>query len=129
MVALAWLALFARHRYAYPYSAWHQWTGIALGGYCLLAIGMIWVYLPMHPVGTAFLIGLLTLVVLNKHFYLFLAGERGRLFALAAIPFHLLYFFFSAMAFLLALIRYRLGMIEKPGIMQPEAPKAKVTAP
>lgn len=129
MVALAWLALFARHRYAFPYSVWHRWTGIVIGAYCLLAIGVVWIYLPMHPLGTAFLIILLTLIVLNKHFYLFLAGERGRLFALAAIPFHILYFFFSATAFLLALVRHRLGMIEKPGAMRQEAPKAKITIP
>ncbi|HTA46701.1 MAG TPA: glycosyltransferase family 2 protein [Bryobacteraceae bacterium] len=129
MVALAWLALFARHRYAYPYSVWHRWTGTVIGIYCLMAIGMIWIYLPMHPLGTAFLIVLLTLIMLNKHFYLFLAGERGKMFALAAIPFHLLYFLFSAAAFMLALIRHRLGMIEKPTAIRPEASKAKVTTP
>jgi glycosyltransferase involved in cell wall biosynthesis len=127
MVGLAWLALFARHTYAYPYSVWHRWTGIVIGGYCLLVIGFVWVYLPMHPVGTVFLIVLLTLVVLNKHFYLFLAGERGRLFALAAIPFHLLYFFSSGLAFLLALIRLRLGLIDRSPVLKPEdAKKAAV---
>lgn len=128
MVVLAWLALFARHRYAYPYSVWHRWTGTVVGAYCLLAIGVVWIYLPMHPLGTAFLIALLTLVVLNKHFYLFLAGERGKLFALAAIPFHILYFFFSAMAFMLALVKQRLGMIEKPEVTPAPPPKVSAQA-
>lgn len=110
MVLLAWIALFARHRYAYPYSAWHRRTGVIVGCYCLAVIGFVWLYLPMHPLGTAFLIVLLTLVLLNKQFYLFLAGERGKLFALAAIPFHLLYFLSSGVAFILAWARVRLGV-------------------
>jgi hypothetical protein len=85
--------------------------------------------LPVHKPGTAFLIVLLTLIVLNKHFYLFLAGERGKMFALAAIPFHLLYFLFSAAAFMLALVRHRLGMIDKRSAIHAEAPKAKATTP
>ena len=48
-------------------------------------------------------------MALNKQFYLFPGGHpNGRLFALAAIPFHLLYFVSSGLAFLLALVRYRL---------------------
>jgi len=54
---------------------------------------------------------LLALVLLNNHFYLFLAGQRGKMFALAAIPFHLLYFISSGVAFALAMVRHRLGMV------------------
>jgi hypothetical protein len=81
----------------------------------------------MHPLGTAFLVILLTLLVLNKQFYIFLAGERGKLFSLAAIPFHLLYFFSSGLAYMLAFIRYRLGRLDEPAKQPPEV-KAKVTA-
>ncbi len=49
---------------------------------------------------------LLTLVALNDQFYVFLASTRGTLFALAALPFHLLYFVYSGVAFMVALIRH-----------------------
>jgi glycosyltransferase involved in cell wall biosynthesis len=125
MVLMAWVALFARHRYAYPYTAWHRRTGIVVGAYCLLVIAFVWVYLPMHPLGTVFLVILLTLVALNKQFYLFLAGARGKMFALAAIPFHLLYFISSGVAFMLAMIRYRLGMVNHPPSISTGRPKAR----
>jgi hypothetical protein len=127
MILLAWIALFSRHRYADPYSFLSRWSGIVIGGYCLLLIGFVWIYLPMHKLGTVFLIVLLTLVVLNKQFYLFLAGERGRLFALAAIPFHLLYFVSSGLAFMLALVRYWLGRVNK-SVEVPADKPAKVKA-
>src|ERR1017187_2123796 len=114
MILLAWIALFSRHRYAYQYSAWSKWTGIVIGGYCLLLMGFVWVLLPMHKLGTVFLVVLLTLIVLNKQFYLFLAGERGRLFALAAIPFHLLYFLSSGLAYMLAWVRYWFERLQNP---------------
>ena len=128
MMLLAFIGLFARHRYAYPYSVWQRWTGVIVGGYCVLLIGFTWFYLPMHPLGTTFLIILLTLLVLNKQFYIFLAGERGKLFSLAAIPFHLLYFFSSGLAFLLTLVRHRLGRLEKSVVQPSPEVKAKVAA-
>jgi hypothetical protein len=54
---------------------------------------------------------LLGLLVANQQFYLFLAAKRGKLFALAAIPFHLLYFFSSGVAFLIVLVRFRAGKL------------------
>jgi glycosyltransferase involved in cell wall biosynthesis len=114
MLLLAWMALFTRHRYALPLSVWHRRTGVLIGGYCILLIAFVWLYFPHHKPGTVWLVALLTLVTLNKQFYLFLAGQRGRLFALAAIPFHLLYFTSSGLAFLLALVRYRLEKLHRP---------------
>jgi hypothetical protein len=127
MLLLAWIALFTRHRYALPFGKWHQRTGVLVGGYCLLVIGFIWFYFPHHKPGTVWLVVLLTLVALNKQFYLFLAGQRGRLFALAAIPFHLLYFVSSGLAFLLALVRYRLEKLHD-GSKEVSKGKAKEAA-
>jgi hypothetical protein len=45
--------------------------------------------------------------VLNMQFYMFLAGRWGKLFALSAIPFHLLYFASSGLAFSIAFVRYQ----------------------
>jgi GT2 family glycosyltransferase len=114
MVLASWIALFARYRYLEPLSVWHRRTGIVVGGYCLLLIGFVWFYLPPRPVGYAFLTGMAFLVALNHRFYFFLAGQKGRLFALTAIPFHLLYFVSSGLAFMLTLIRFRLRKLENP---------------
>jgi hypothetical protein len=93
-----------------------------IGAYCLLVIAFVWIYLPAHKLGTGFLVVLLTLVWLNKQFYLFLAGHRGKMFALAAIPFHILYFISSGLAFALAMVRYRLGLSKhRPSIGTPAA--------
>jgi hypothetical protein len=114
MVLLSWTALFIRHRYSRPLSTWNKITGVVIGGYCLLLIAFVWLYLPPHPVGYAFITGMALLLALNYQFYLFLAGQKGRLFALTAIPFHLLYFVSSGLAFMLTLVRHRLGKLEAP---------------
>ena len=135
LVLVAALAVFTRHRYAYSREKWRRWTGMLVGGYCLLVIAWMAVYLPRNPLKFAFFLILMTLVVLNKQFYLFLAGERGRLFALAAIPFHLLYFVYCGVAFMVALIRYSLGKLRRPtagvrGVTPPaKEAKAKAIAP
>jgi len=131
----AWLALFARHRYAYSVEKRRRWTGILVGGYCLLVIVGFTFYLPWHRLRFAFLALLLTLVLINNQFYVFLAEARGKLFAMAAIPFHLLYFVYSGVAFLVALIRHSLGLLRPstvPGAKVPpaaEGAKSKATAP
>ena len=113
MVLIACIALLARRRYAYSSEVWRRRTGVLVGGYCLLVAGLVWVYFPWTPVGSVFLLLLLTLLLLNMRFYLFLAGNRGKLFALAAIPFHLLYFTSSGLAFIFAAIRHGLGKLGK----------------
>ena len=112
LVLLSWTALFLRHRYTTHLSTWNKITGILAGGYCLLLITFVWFYLPPQPVGYAFITGMALLLALNHRFYFFLAGQKGRLFALTAIPFHLLYFVSSGLAFMLTLVRYRLGKLE-----------------
>ena len=49
---------------------------------------------------------LLSVVALNFQFYFFLARRRGVLFALAAIPLHLLYHFYNGLSFGIALLRW-----------------------
>ena len=124
MILLAWIALFARHRYTYPYSSWARWTGVVVGGYCLLLIGFVWFY-PVHKIGSVFLIVLLVLIALNKQFYTFLAGTKGKLFALAAIPFHLLYFVSSGLAFMLAFGRYKFEKLQGSPPLKTDKAKTK----
>jgi glycosyltransferase involved in cell wall biosynthesis len=125
IVLAAWLAMFMRHRYAYSSEVWHRRTGALVAAYLLLVIASVWYYLPWHPMALLFLLVLLTLLILNKQFYMFLAADRGKLFALAAIPFHLLYFAASGLAFMVAVIR--LGLIRPfrlPQIARRAVPKA-----
>jgi glycosyltransferase involved in cell wall biosynthesis len=110
-VLVAWLGLFARHRYACSSKVWRKRTAILVGGYFVLATGFVWVYLPFHPREYLFVLFLVTLVALNKQFYMFLAAGRGKLFAVAAIPFHLLYFASSGLAFTVAVIRHGFGRL------------------
>ena len=51
-------------------------------------------------------VALIALVVLNNQFYLFLAAKRGRGFAVAAIPFHLLFHFYNGISFGAGLLRF-----------------------
>lgn len=46
------------------------------------------------------------LAALNRHFYVFLAEKRGRLFMVRAVPLHWLYFLYSGAAFVLATMSY-----------------------
>ena len=123
MVLIAFLALFTRHRYACSRENWRKRTGIMVGGYCLMAAGLVWIYFPWAPIGCVFLLLMLTLLLLNVQFYVFLAGNRGKLFALSAIPFHLFYFASSGAAFAIALMRHGFGKL-----LPPQAPPVQVKA-
>ena len=73
---------------------------------------------------------LLALIVLNQQFYVLLAAERGKFFALAAIPFHFLYFLSSGIAYLFGLIKFKFERIfgapkgPKESLKEGTAPKA-----
>jgi hypothetical protein len=114
MVLIACLALFVRHRYASSRGAWQGRTRVIIGVYCILVALMVWIYFPWAPMGCAFLVLMLTLLVLNKQFYVFLVGNRGKRFALSAVPFHLLYFASSGLAFSIALARHYLKKLQRP---------------
>ena len=126
LMIVAWLALFLRHRYAYAQEARRRWTGAVAGGFCLLVIAFAWTYMPIHPTAAAFSCLLLVLLYLNKGFYLFLAARRGKLFALAAIPFHILYYLYSGLAFMVAVGRHVLRIAR--GSAPPEPAKSRAAA-
>jgi GT2 family glycosyltransferase len=111
MVVISALGLVARHRYAYSPKTWRRSIGLWVGGYSLVAAGLVWIYFPWKPIAALLLLALLGLVAANQQFYLFLAAERGKFFALAAIPFHLLYFFSSGVAFSIELVRFQAGRL------------------
>jgi len=51
---------------------------------------------------------------LNNRFYLFLAQKRGRLFAVAAFPFHLLYHFYNGVSFVLGTCLWTVRRLAPP---------------
>jgi glycosyltransferase involved in cell wall biosynthesis len=104
-VLLAYLMLFVRHRYSLTLRR-KQITGLVCGVYLMFVILFVVVYLPHHPLFFGFFLVLSVVILLNSQFYVFLAGRTGRLLALAAIPFHLLFHFYNGMSFLIGGARY-----------------------
>jgi glycosyltransferase involved in cell wall biosynthesis len=105
-VVLGCALLILRDRYAYSAYRWRRFTGVLLGLYMAFSVVFIAGYLPRSPLVLAFFLILAALVALNLNFYLFLTAKRGRLFALAAIPFHLLYHFYNGISFLVGMGRH-----------------------
>jgi hypothetical protein len=132
LLAVAAFALFLRHRYAYSTEKRRKWTGVWVGGYSLLAALLVWIYFPWRPMVFLLFLLLLALIALNQQFYLFLAAERGKLFAIAAIPFHLLYFLSSGVAFLIEFTRFQVlrifGFSRRRGGVPMKKPASKDAA-
>jgi glycosyltransferase involved in cell wall biosynthesis len=105
--AIPWTLLMLRERHI-PNDLnvqWNQRISVALA---YMAMPMVLVYWP----ATA---GLLAVVLgLNQRFYRFLARRRGVVFAVRAVPLHLLYFIYSGAAFLAA-CGMAVGSPRKPG--------------
>jgi hypothetical protein len=120
-VLLAYLLMFLRHRYSYSVLWKRRVTEVVCGAYLLGTIGFALTFLPRQPLVIAFLVILCTLILLNSQFYLFLAAKRGRLFALAAVPFHLLFHFYNGLSFLIGLSRFYwrtwLASDKKPAVL------------
>jgi hypothetical protein len=78
-----------------------------MGGYSLVAAALVWIYFPWKPMALLLFLLFLGLIIANQQFYLFLATERGKFFALAAIPFHVLYFFSCGVAFIIEFVKFK----------------------
>jgi glycosyltransferase involved in cell wall biosynthesis len=102
-----------RHRYSMDSS--RRWLQTLLGTvWVILAAAVVAVYLPHHPFVLVLAVLVLAIVILNNQFYVFLAGKRGSLFALAAIPFHLLYHFYNGISFAVGTARRILTSLRRP---------------
>lgn len=102
---LGYLLLLVRHRYQYRFPQW-----LYLPVFAAVSIGALALfrkfYVPYHYFVFSVIVLAFTVVLLNTQFYLFLSEKRGRLFALAAIPFHLLYHFYNGVSFIAGTVRY-----------------------
>jgi len=79
---------------------------MVLAVYILGAIAYFLHHLPRHPLIFSFFLVAAAIVVINNQFYMFLAVKQGRLFALAALPFHLLYHLYNGISFVAGLAHY-----------------------
>lgn len=114
-VLLAYVLLFLRHRYSFNQRR-KEITGLVCGVYLLFVGLFVVVYLPHHPMVFCFFLMLSIVVLLNSQFYVFLAGRTGRLLALAAIPFHLLFHFYNGVSFLIGGGRYLFRRVFSPEV-------------
>ena len=128
-VLLAYMLLFLRHRYAYSNPRRRRMTGLFCGIYLVSVILFVLTYLPHHPLVFCFFLVLSIVILLNTQFYVFLAGRTGRLQALAAIPFHLLFHFYNGLSFALGLARYTFRRAFSPEKKELARQKQSMEAP
>ncbi|MEP7367854.1 MAG: glycosyltransferase family 2 protein [Acidobacteriota bacterium] len=98
--------LFMRHRYEIPAAQRSWFSRLIFGVYTVAAILCCIAYAPRHPVVLILFVLLAIVILLNNQFYLFLAEKKGRSFAIAAVPFHLLYHFYNGVSFCVGLSRH-----------------------
>jgi glycosyltransferase involved in cell wall biosynthesis len=105
-VLLGYVLLFLRGRFFNENKQRHYATGLVYVVYLLFAILFTLTFLPRRPLVFAVYAVLLVLLTINREFYLFFGKRRGRITALAVIPFHLLYHFYNGISFIVGSIRY-----------------------
>lgn len=103
---LSYGLLLMHHRYEFGGARRRRYTRIALGALFATAVFLTVFYMPSHVLIYSAMMVVLAMVALNTQFYLFLAARKHKLFAVAAIPFHLLYHLYSGFSFLAGLVRY-----------------------
>jgi glycosyltransferase involved in cell wall biosynthesis len=119
-IVLGYLALFLRHRYSTPQSRYGRVASFVFMAYAAVTTLFIVTYLPGHFLTLALALVFIALLILNNEFYIFLAAKRGKPFAVAAIPFHLLYHFYNGISFSVGLLRHswRSFISRKPATMK-----------
>jgi hypothetical protein len=104
---LGCLLLLVRHRYGdTPDTRRRSFPELIVAVYIVGTTAYMAAHLPYHWIIFSFFVIGALLVVINNRFYLFLAAKRGRLFALAALPFHLLYHLYNGFSFIAGIAHY-----------------------
>lgn len=103
-VLLSLPGLVLRHRYqpgaGYALMRVAHWVYFALG------LAVIIGYFPDDPLLLSVAAPLFLVLFVNRQFYVFLAARRGKWFALAAIPFHLLYHLYNGISFITGILHF-----------------------
>ncbi len=110
---LGYLLTMMKHRYEYEKRGIAY--SLALAAAITLAFALFELfYVPYHQFVFAVIVVFLLVVLLNTQFYVFLSEKRGAFFAVAAIPFHLLYHFYNGISFIAGSFRYYLITGRRP---------------
>jgi glycosyltransferase involved in cell wall biosynthesis len=104
-LGLGYVLLLIRHRYQYNSHGW-LYTSVLLAAALTALFLFASVLVPRHYFVFSVTMVFFAVVLLNTQFYLFLAEKKGGFFALAAIPFHLLYHLYNGVSFLAGTGRY-----------------------
>jgi glycosyltransferase involved in cell wall biosynthesis len=121
-LAVVLFGLLARRWPPHPSALWRRvsFAAVVLG--LTVGVGLLFISFPIWLVAPLLLFTLL-IVLLNHRFYTFFARKRGMIFALAVVPFHLFYYFYSVLAFVvgtsLHLWNTRVKPISKPMRIEP----------
>jgi glycosyltransferase involved in cell wall biosynthesis len=99
-VLVGYFLLFIRYRYTSQNDFMRRITGTAYAAYLVGSLIFIARFLPARVPVICFYAMILMILVINRRFYSFLAHHMGWLTALAAIPFHVLFYFYSGLSFL-----------------------------
>jgi glycosyltransferase involved in cell wall biosynthesis len=113
-VVVGYLLLFIRYRYAYKTEIQRKVTGIAYAAYLVVSLVFIARFLPARVPVICFYLMILLILAINRHFYGYLARRMGWLTALAAVPFHVLFYFYSGLSFITGLAMYSWRGIVSP---------------
>ncbi len=104
-LAVTLLLIFFQHRFlraGRSSRVYSVLTGLSLAG----TVGYILSFMPQHPVIVLPFVILILVLFINSQFYVFLRGRKSFLFALTAIPFHLLYHFYNGISFSAGTVLY-----------------------
>jgi glycosyltransferase involved in cell wall biosynthesis len=92
LIAIEYMMLAIRRLVPWQRQSYRRLTGIACGLYAAaISVLIVVSYTPIHWISFAMITAAAGLLYLNKEFYFLLARLWGRLYAISAIPFHLLY--------------------------------------
>jgi hypothetical protein len=106
LLILCPILAFARPYYKNLDSHLRRWSRSVFAVFLAAAFLFVLDRLPEDWMVLIFFVMLAGIVVLNYRFYDFLRHKKGIFFALAAMPFHALFYFYSGLAFLAGTTRY-----------------------
>jgi cellulose synthase/poly-beta-1,6-N-acetylglucosamine synthase-like glycosyltransferase len=100
LAATSYLLLVLRYTHAYDDHQLRRATGILYGAVLAVSLFLMLREVPLSPIVGSMAAALVAVLLLNWRLYQFLGRHWGRAYALAAIPFHLLYYVYCAIAFI-----------------------------
>jgi cellulose synthase/poly-beta-1,6-N-acetylglucosamine synthase-like glycosyltransferase len=110
-VIVGYLLLFIRYRYTYRHLKMRKLTGVAYATYLVGSLVFIARFLPTRVPVICFYAVILCIVTINYRFYVFLGRRMGWITALAAVPFHVLFYFYSGISFLTGVATFTRGLL------------------